>query len=202
MKLRTHHAILCPSNWPHPDLQYFSLHWCKDNPGCPSWLGPPRTNEARKHTGCCCPPYLTKGWPGSQTGLQSHSVRPSPQTEEALWGWLPVSAVGNNGFPSCGFTDHLATLPTAPQGEKALRRWMMQGAQSRGDTTVKKGELTNPQVFRLFLGEEEMTLRKQDFRIYSFLKGVLGWNRRISRQLSRNHGADDSVPFPCNMLKS
>lgn len=69
---------------------------------------------------------------GPQTGVQSHSVRPSPQTAEALWSWLLVPAVGNNGFRSCGFTDHLATLPTAPHGRKALRRWMMQGAQRRG----------------------------------------------------------------------
>lgn len=89
---------------------------------------------------------------GPQTGLQSHSVRPSPQTAEALGGWLLVPAVGNNGFRSCGFTDHLATLPTAPQSGKALRRWMMQGAQSRRDTTVRKGGLTNSQVFCLSRG--------------------------------------------------
>lgn len=66
-----------------------------------------------------------------------------------------MPTVGKNGFPSYEFTDCLATLTIAPQGEKALRRGMMQGVQSRGNTAVGREELTNLQVFRLSLGEGE-----------------------------------------------
>lgn len=85
-----------------------------------------------------------------------------------------MPAVGNNGFPRCGFTDRLATLPTAPQDRKSLEkvndaRSPKQGGHDCGEGRVDKFTSIPPDP-----GGRRDDTNGTGLCIYSILKGALG----------------------------